>query len=257
MANKWITHVKQYAAQHGISYPEAMVKARASYKPTKKLKGGQTLKDFGLEQYNKIPEQYHPGIESLGRAGLSQMGFGMKSKRKIKGGQTLKDFGLEQYNKIPAQYHPGIESLGRAGLSQMGFGLKKRKPRKKGGDIFSDIGNAFRPVADVFRPVVDSGRRFVNSPTVKAVANNPLVKALAKKVAKEVLKYGVEAAGPAAAAAAIASGNPELAIPAAALAIELANEAKPIGDNYIDGLGLRTRKTRRGKALMPAGAYGP
>ena len=47
MANKWITHVKQYAAQHGISYPEAMVKARASYKPTKKLKGGQTVKQFG------------------------------------------------------------------------------------------------------------------------------------------------------------------------------------------------------------------
>lgn len=212
MANKWITHVKQYAAQHGISYPEAMVKARASYKPTKKLKGGQTLKDWGLEQYNHIPEQYHPGIESLGRAAFSQMGFGMK---------------------------------------------KKRKPRKKGGDIFSDIGNAFRPVADVFRPVVDSGRRFVNSSTVKAVASNPVVKALAKKVAKEVLKYGVEAAGPAAAAAAIASGNPELAIPAAALAIELANEAKPMGDNYIDGLGLRKRKTKRGKALYPAGAYGP
>ena len=212
MANKWITHVKQYAAQHGISYPEAMMKARASYKPTKKLKGGQTLKQFGAELYDKIPEQYHPGLESLGNAALGQMGFGLK---------------------------------------------KKRKPRKKGGDIFSDIGNAFKPVAEVFRPVVDAYRPIADFQTknIKAVANNPIVKRIAKVVAKEVLKYGVASAGPAAAAAATAAGHPELAIPAAALAVALANEAKPFGDSYIDGLGLRKRKTKRGKALMPAGVY--
>ena len=79
MANKWITHVKQYAAQHGISYLEAMMKARASYKPTKKLKGGQTVKQLGDDVwYNKIPEQYHPGLESLGNAAVGQMGFGLK-----------------------------------------------------------------------------------------------------------------------------------------------------------------------------------
>ena len=206
MANKWITHVKQYAAQHGISYPEAMVKARASYKPTKKLKGGQTLKQFGDDLwYNKIPEQYHPGLESIGNAALGQMGFGLK---------------------------------------------KKRKPRKKGGDIFSDIGNAFKPVADVFKPIAN----FQNN-NVMAIANNPLVKSIAKKIAKEVLKYGVSAAGPAAAAAATAAGQPHLAPAAALMAISLANEAKPFGDSYIDGLGLRKRNTNRGKALMPAGVY--
>ena len=213
MANKWITHVKQYAAQHGISYPEAMVKARASYKPTKKLKGGQTVKQFGDDVwYNKIPEQYHPGLESLGNAAVGQMGFGLK---------------------------------------------KKRKPRKKGGDIFSDIGNVFKPVAEVFRPVVDAYKPIADFQTnnIKAVANNPIVKRIAKVVAKEVLKYGVASAGPAAAAAATAAGHPELAIPAAALAVTLANEAKPYGDSYIDGLGLRKRKTKRGKALMPAGVY--
>ena len=73
MTNKWITHVKQYSKQHGISYPEAMIKAKASYtKSPKKLKGGQTVKHFGDDVwYNKIPEQYHPGIESIGRAGVS------------------------------------------------------------------------------------------------------------------------------------------------------------------------------------------
>lgn len=219
MANKWITHVKQYAAQHGISYPEAMMKARASYKPIKKMKGGQTLKQFGAELYDKIPEQYHPGIESLGNAALSQMGFGLK---------------------------------------------KKRKPRKKGGDIFSDISNAFKPVeqafkpvADVFKPVADVFKPISDFQTnnIKAVANNPIVKGIAKKVAKEILKYGAEAAGPAAAAAAIASGNPELAPIALVLGRALAMEAKPYGENYIDGLGLRKRKVKKGRALMPAGHY--
>lgn len=213
MANKWITHVKQYAAQHGISYPEAMMKAKASYKPIKKLKGGQTVKQFGDDVwYNHIPEPYHQGIESLGNAALGQMGFGLK---------------------------------------------KKRKPRKKGGDIFSDIGNAFKPVEQAFKPVVDAYKPIADFQTnnIKAVANNPIVKRIAKVVAKEVLKYGVASAGPAAAAAATAAGHPELAIPAAALAVALANEAKPYGDSYIDGLGLRKRKTKQGKALMPAGVY--
>ena len=67
-------------------------------------------------------------------------------------------------------------------------------------------------MADVFRPVVDAGTQLTNFQTnnIKTVANNPVVKAIAKKVAKEILKYGVEAAGPAAAAAAVASGNQKL-----------------------------------------------
>jgi hypothetical protein len=219
MANKWITHVKQYAAKHGISYPEAMIKARASY---------------------------------------------TKSPKKLKGGRTLKSWGAEQYERIPEAYHPGIESIGNAALGQMGFGLKKRRPRKKGGDIWGDIGNAFKPVTQAFQPVtqafqpvVDAGTKLGKFQTanIKALASNPLVKAIAKKAAKTVLKYGVDSAGPAAAAAATATGNPELAPMAAILAIALANEAKPYGENYIDGLGLRTRKTRKGRALMPAGIY--
>jgi hypothetical protein len=205
MPNKWITHVKQYSKQHGISYPEAMIKARATYTPSKKLKGGQTVKQFGDDVW---------------------------------------------YNKVPEQYHSGLESLGRAGLSQMGFGLKKQKPRKKGGDLFSDIGNAFKPVAQVFKPIAN----FQNK-NVMAIANNPLVKRIAKQVAKEVLKYGVSAAPAAAAAAATAAGQPHLAPAASLLAMSLANEAKPFGDSYIDGLGLRKRRIKRGKALVPAGHY--
>ena len=163
MANKWITHVKQYAAQHGISYPEAMMKARASYKPIKKMKGGQTLKQFGAEQYDKIPEPYHQGIESLGNAALSQMGFGLK---------------------------------------------KKRKPRKKGGDLWGDIGNAFKPAVEVFKPIAN-----FQTNNIKAIANNPIVKALAKKVAKEVLKYGVAAAPAAASSRTWTSSPPPVPMP--------------------------------------------
>ncbi len=207
MANKWITHVKHYAAQHGISYAEAMIKAKSTYtKSPKKLKGGQTVKQFGDDiWYNKIPEPYHQGLESIGRASLSQMGFGLK---------------------------------------------KKRKPRKKGGDLWGDIGNVFKPVAEVFKPVAN-----FQTNNIKAIANNPIVKALAKKVAKEVLKYGVAAAPAAAAAASTAAGHPELAPAASLMAMELANEAKPFGDSYIDGLGLRKRKVKKGRALMNAGYY--
>ena len=43
MVSRWIIHVKQYASKHKMSYKEAMSKARASYKPVKKVmkkKGG-------------------------------------------------------------------------------------------------------------------------------------------------------------------------------------------------------------------------
>jgi len=211
MTNKWITHVKQYSKQHGISYPEAMIKAKATYTPSKKLKGGKHLKNVGVDIYNDT----------------------------------------------------------------LGFGLKKhRKPRKKGGDIFSDIGNAFkpveqafrpvqqafRPVEQAFRPVIDAYRPIADfqNKNIRAVVNDPIVKRISKVVAKEVLKFGVSAAGPAAAAAATAAGHPELAIPAAALAISLANEAHPFGFDAIDrynGIGLHKRKVKKGRALMPAGRY--
>ena len=128
----------------------------------RKMKGGQTIKDWGIEQWDKIPDAYKPGLESLGEAAFHQAGFGIKKRgrpRKMKGGQTIKDWGIEQWDKIPDAYKPGLESLGEAAFHQAGFGLKKRRgrPRKmKGGDIFSDIGNAFDPnkngVAEAFSP---------------------------------------------------------------------------------------------------------
>ena len=159
MVNSWISHVKHYAATHHVPYPVAMIQAKASYK---KMSGGMTLKEFGLERWDSYtPEQRNKMTKDANKI-KEIAGFGVKRgrPRKMKGGMTLKDWGLEQYDRIPDAYKPGLESLGEAAYHQAGFGLVKRKrgrPRKmKGGDVFSDMKNAFDPdrngLADAFRP---------------------------------------------------------------------------------------------------------
>ena len=45
MANPWITHVKQYAKTHNISYREALKRAKSTYKKKGgKVKGGKVKK---------------------------------------------------------------------------------------------------------------------------------------------------------------------------------------------------------------------
>ena len=172
------------------------------------LRGKGTLKDWGMEQYNKIPEAYHPGIESIGMAGLHQAGFGLK---KIHGSGTLKDWGIEQYNKIPEAYHPGIESIGMAGLHQAGFGLKKRgRPRKIHGDgFFEDMGHAF---TSTFTPE------------------------LGRQVARGAIEYGLPAA---VGGLTTLSGNPEFA-PFTSAAMKY---AAPSIERSV-GLGLRRSRGR-------------
>lgn len=231
MTNSWIQHVKHYAATHNVPYPVAMIHARASYTAS--------------------PKQKPAG--------------GTRGRPRKGGALNLKDMGMDAWDKVPDQYKPGLQSLGEAAYHDVGFGLKKRRGRKtKGGNIFDDIGNAFRPVEQAFRPVVGAYRPIADwqNKNIKTVVNDPIVKRISKVVAKEVLKYGVAAAGPAAAAAATAAGHPELAPAAALLAISLANEAQPFGNDAIDrydGIGMKKRRGRpkksRAGALMQAG-YG-
>jgi hypothetical protein len=159
MVNSWISHVKKYAATHNVPYPVAMIQAKASYK---KMSGGMTLKEYGLEKWDSYtPEQRNKMTKDANKI-KEIAGFGVKKRgrpRKMHGGMTIKDWGLEQWDKVPDAYKPGIESISEAAYHQAGFGLKKKRgrPRKmKGGDIFSDIGNAFDPnrngVAEAFRP---------------------------------------------------------------------------------------------------------
>ena len=65
----------------------------ASYQPysvQEKEGGAFNLKKFGLDQYNKIPDAYKPGIESLGRQAIKDLGFGgAKSGGAKSGGAKL------------------------------------------------------------------------------------------------------------------------------------------------------------------------
>ncbi len=54
MVNSWISHVKNYAATHNVSYPVAMIQAKASYK---KMSGGMTLKEYGLGEWDKMKQK--------------------------------------------------------------------------------------------------------------------------------------------------------------------------------------------------------
>ena len=244
------------------------------------LRGKGTLRDWGMEQYNKIPEEYHPGIESIGRAGLKQAGFGLKKRgrpRKMHGegfwddvrGKFQQTFtpdlgrrvarGAIEYG-LPAAVGALTTASGNPELAPFtsaamkyaapsiersaGLGLRKRRV---GGSLHSMAKSAFRAAA----------------PTVGRV-----LKPIAKQVAHEVVKYGEAAAGPAAAAAAVAAGQPELAPFALMAGNMMAHQGAKSANKYIEGLGLarnaagrgRPRKTHHSKMhhkIMSAGALSP
>jgi hypothetical protein len=103
---------------------------------------GGTLVQDAKDFYNdKIPSQYHPGLESLAQAGLKDLGFGLYAGMNGNRGGTLVQDAKDFYNKeIPSQYHPGLESLAQAGLKDLGFGLK--------GGSFADSDDFFGKMLD-------------------------------------------------------------------------------------------------------------
>lgn len=228
--NSWINHVKAYSKIHGISYPEAMKKAGASYKKVKKspskpkkIKGGKTLKQEGLDLYNKVPSQYKPGIESLGKAAFKQMGFGL------------------------------FEDIGNA------FKKPVRMIKKP---VQKIINNPVKAIQDIYMNPLGPVAKIAIDKLMPEISKNmtkqekAMLKELAKQVAKKILTHGLASAPAAAAAAATASGNPGLAVPAAILARELVSRsnAEEEGIKAIEGMGLKLRKTtRKGRALLPAG----
>jgi hypothetical protein len=115
---------------------------------------GGSLRSDAEDFYNeKIPHQYHSGLESLGNAALKDMGFGLyagMNGNRGRGGSLVSD-AKDFYNeRIPEQYHPGLESLGRAGLKDMGFGLyagQKSYPGQ-GRGFFSDSDDIFGKMLD-------------------------------------------------------------------------------------------------------------
>ena len=291
MVNSWISHVKHYAATHHVPYPVAMIQAKASYK---KMSGGMTLKDYGLEKWDSYtPEQRNKMTKDANKI-KEIAGFGVKKrgrpKKMMKGGMTIKDWGLEQWDKVPDAYKPGIESIAEAAYHQAGFGLKKKRgrPRKmkmKGGDIFSDIGNAFDPnkngVAEAFRPggpAEDFGKQIaselihqgipITASTIAAAAaaaaqpGNPLSPMLAgyagQKAGEQLANYVGDQTGYGVMSDALAYAKQKgkhIAKKAAAhlqkLAKQKANQMLDEGleksNAYIEGLGMKKRRGRKKK----------
>jgi len=79
MVNQWISHVKQYAKQHGCSYPEALKRASASYKssskPRRKSLKGKGMWDWADPNKNGATQFFtgdlpsgliHQGIPAVG-----------------------------------------------------------------------------------------------------------------------------------------------------------------------------------------------
>ena len=79
MTNQWINHVKQYAAEHGCTYSEALKRAKPSYqsttKPRRKSMKGKGAFDFldpnknGVNKFftRDLPSSLiHQGIPAVG-----------------------------------------------------------------------------------------------------------------------------------------------------------------------------------------------
>jgi len=97
----------------------------------RKTKGGTVKQDLENFYNDKIPMEFHPGLESLGNAGIKMLGFGKRGRpRKTKGGTVKQDLENFYNDKIPMEFHPGLESLGNAGIKMLGFGKRGRKPIK-------------------------------------------------------------------------------------------------------------------------------
>jgi len=202
----------------------------------RKTKGGSLFGDTKHWYETSIPEKYRAPIESLVMAGAQDLG-----SDDLKGGSFLGDTKHWYENSIPAKYRAPIESLAMAGAQDLGAGLRRRgRPRKqKGGSMMS---------------MLSEGAQLAVKHSGPAVMKQ--LKPIVKKLANKFVDYGVTAAGPAAAAAVTAMGQPELAPFALMAANQLAKKSEGYAHKYIEGLGVKGRKGRkpiRGSALYAAG----
>ena len=221
---------------------ESLVMAGAQDLGSDDLKGGSFLGDTKHWYENSIPAKYRAPIESLVVAGAQDLGAGVRRRpKKTKGGSFLGDTKHWYENSIPAKYRAPIESLVVAGAQDLGAGLRRRgRPRKqKGGSMMSMLSKGAQLAVKHAGPVVMKQ-----------------LKPIVKKLANKVVDYGVTAAGPAAAAAVTAMGQPELAPFALMAANQLAKKSEGYAHKYIEGLGVKGRKGRKpikGSALFAAG----
>ena len=135
MVNQWIQHVKQYAAQHGCSYSDALKRAKSSYqssaKPRRKSMKGKGMFDFldpnknGANQFftQDLPrELVHQGIPAVGATlgGIAGAEFGPVGS--MGGAYAGRKAGEMTANKINELYGIGLYSdmkkAGKAALKK-------------------------------------------------------------------------------------------------------------------------------------------
>jgi hypothetical protein len=216
----------------------------------RKMHGGTTLKDWGLEQWDKVPDAYKPGLESLGEAAYHQAGFGLVKRkrgrpRKMKGGDVFSDmknaFDPNQ-NGIAQAFSPGgpAEQLGKQVASEL---IHQGIPATTEA-IAAAIAVAAQP-GNPIAPIVAgyAGKKggeylanYVGDQTGYGIMSDAM--AYAKQKGKHIAKKA-------------ASHFQKLA---KQKANDMLDQGLERGTQYIEGLGLKKRRGRKkGGALMAAG----
>jgi hypothetical protein len=171
-----------------------------------------------------------------------------------------------------------LKSIGRTGsynaeankwLNGEGIKRTKKKAINGKGNIMEDFGDASskfilgldRDMPDWLKGPKEDPLAFLYGGKLRKKKTGgslkQALKPMAKKIGKQAINYGLSKVGPAAAAAAIAMGKPDLASLAAQAGNYIAREKAATANKYIDGLGLKKRRGRpkKGGALYPAGHY--
>ena len=137
---------------------------------------GGSFKDSLTNMYSKIPDKYHSGIESIGKAGLSDLGFGLgKHKRHIK--KTV-----ESVKKMmPMEFHPHMDRLEKHAISH----VSKMAHKKLDEDSSSDEegkGDFMSMIRD-FGGENGLGRKAMNA-MKPSYADSPVLKDIGETVGK-------------------------------------------------------------------------
>jgi hypothetical protein len=133
MVNQWISHVKQYAAQHGCSYSDALKRAKSSYssssKPRRKSLKGKGMWDWadpnknGTTQFftQDLPrEMVHQGIPAVGATLGGIAGAELGPVGSMAGAYAGRKAGEATANKINELYGIGLYSdLKKAGKAAL------------------------------------------------------------------------------------------------------------------------------------------
>ncbi len=132
MVNPWLEHVKKYAKSKGISYKDAISKARPSYKP----KSGAKAKMKKQSSSDKTNEKQGMEIKGLKDKAKKSRGRPKKVTVELDGKKvSFKEGGLRKALKVGAEHKFKKGELRKANKTEVGesfeFHGKKHKMTSK------------------------------------------------------------------------------------------------------------------------------